>query len=308
VRATGHPVAIHGGILLRAWRGEAWATRAAAEEMAAAARSRGLGDNMAYAGYVLTILETGLGRYQAALASSRYLLEEDPLVLGAIATADAAEAAARGGDRGLARIALARLRRRALASGTTWARGLLARSEAVLADDEAAEGLYREAIECLEKAGVVPDLARAHLLYGEWLRRQRRRCDARRQFRTAYEKFQLMGADAFAERVRAELLATGVRARKRMVSARDELTPQEARIAALVASGESNQQVAAELFISAHTVDYHLRKVFRKVGVSSRTQLARSWLEQHLAQVPDTTAPARGASPYPQVPAEGRDG
>ena len=142
--------------------------------------------------------------------------------------------------------------------------------------DADAEALYYQAIGHLNQCRAVPHLARAHLLYGEWLRRQRRRRDARGQLRTAHEMFSSMGAGAFAERARIELLATGERARQRTVGTEHVLTAQEAQIARLVSEGGSNQDIAAQLFLSPSTVDYHLRKVFRKTGVTSRTQLVRT--------------------------------
>ncbi len=180
------------------------------------------------------------------------------------------------GDLSLAEAALGRLAERALAAGTKRALGLLARSRALLAGDADAEPLYQEAIGHLGQCWAKPQLARAYLLYGECLRRQRRRRDAREQLRTAHDMFTSMGIEAFAERARAELLATGERARPRTAPAAEELTPQEAQIARLVGEGESNRDIAAQLFLSPSTVDYHLRKVFRKTGVTSRTQLART--------------------------------
>jgi DNA-binding CsgD family transcriptional regulator len=161
------------------------------------------------------------------------------------------------------------------ASGTPWARGIEARSRALLAEGVVAETLYREAIRHLGPTRLRVDLARTHLLYGEWLRRERRRIDARTQLRTAHELFSEFGMEAFAERARVELEATGEHARKRTVATRGDLTPQEAQISGLVAQGHTNREIAAQLFISPNTVEYHLRKVFRKLDVKSRTQLAR---------------------------------
>ena len=161
------------------------------------------------------------------------------------------------------------------ASGTPWALGVEARSRALLSRKEAAEALYQESIDRLQPTRLRLDLARAHLLYGEWLRRQRRRLDARNQLRVAHELFADFGMEAFAERARVELQATGEHARKRTVDTLDQLTPQEAQIAHLTANGNTNREIAAQLFISPSTVEYHLRKVFRKLDVKSRTQLAR---------------------------------
>ena len=163
----------------------------------------------------------------------------------------------------------------ARASATPWAQGVEARSRALLADGEAAETLYREAIEQLRPTRLRVDLARTHLLYGEWLRRERRRIDARAELRMAHELFSEFGMEAFAERARVELEATGEHARKRTVDTLGDLTPQEAQISGLVAQGHSNREIAAQLFISPSTVEYHLRKAFRKLDVKSRTQLAR---------------------------------
>jgi DNA-binding CsgD family transcriptional regulator len=176
----------------------------------------------------------------------------------------------------LANAALERLTERALATGTPLALGLLARSQALLASDDSSQQLYEDAIKQLQQCRTVPQLARTHLVYGEWLRRERRRREARGQLRVAHEMFDSMGAEAFAERARAELMAAGESVRPHVPDTRAELTTQEARIARLVSQGYSNRDVAAQLFLSPSTVDYHLRKVFRKMGVSSRTQLART--------------------------------
>ena len=159
------------------------------------------------------------------------------------------------------------------AAGTDWAVGIEARSLALLSEGDDAEELYREAIARLRRTSIRVQLARAHLLYGEWLRRERRRLDAREQLRTAHELFRDFGVEAFAERARLELQATGERARKRTVDTLDQLTPQETQIARLAAEGHTNREIAARLFISASTVEYHLRKAFRKLDVKSRTQL-----------------------------------
>jgi DNA-binding CsgD family transcriptional regulator len=176
-------------------------------------------------------------------------------------------------------------------TGTDWALGVEARSRALLSDSEAAERLYRQAIQRLERTRVRVELARAHLLYGEWLRRERRRVDARLQLRHAHHSFTEFGMEAFAERARVELEATGEQARKRTVETRDELTPQEAQISRLASEGATNQEIAARLFISPSTVDYHLRKAFRKLGVKSRHQL-----KQHLLQSGAQTSPAAPGS------------
>jgi ATP/maltotriose-dependent transcriptional regulator MalT len=187
------------------------------------------------------------------------------------------EAAARGGVPDEAAEALEQYSEMTSASSTDWALGLQARSRALLSQGDEAEYSYRGAISLLGRTRMRLDLARAHLLYGEWLRRQRRRTDAREQLRTAHRMLDAMGADAFAERARRELQVTGETARKRTVPSRHaELTPQEAQIARMARDGLSNPEIGTRLFISAHTVQYHLRKVYTKLGISSRTQLQRS--------------------------------
>jgi DNA-binding CsgD family transcriptional regulator len=197
------------------------------------------------------------------------------------------EAAARSGRPELAADALGELTQTTEPSGTDWALGVELRSTALLSHGEAAETSYRQAIETLEGTRIRAELARAHLVYGEWLRRERRRLDAREQLRTAHEMFTEFGMEAFAERARAELEATGEHARKRTADTRDGLTPQEAQISRLAAEGATNQEIAAQLFISPSTVDYHLRKAFRKLGVRSRHQL-----KQHVLQPGAHAGPA----------------
>ena len=225
----------------------------------------------------LAVLELGLGRYRQAYDHLLPELLDDRLSFGTTILPNLVEAAARCGELGVAQQALDRLGARAQASGAAWGLGCFARSQALLAAD-APESLYRQATDLLGKSRCLPDLARAHLVYGEWLRRQRRRRDARVELATAYEMFTKMGADAFASRARAELEATGERTRQRSVEMAQALTPQEAQVARLVAEGGTNRDIAAELFLSPATVDYHLRKVYQKLGITSRTQLARRTL------------------------------
>jgi DNA-binding CsgD family transcriptional regulator len=236
---------------------------------------------------VTAVLHNGLGRYEEALAAAQQAAEDTHASWwrnwGSV---ELIEAATRSGEAGLAVDALAQLSESTGASGTDWALGVEARSRALLTDGEAAEPLYRRAIERLERTRIRVELARAHLLYGEWLRRERRGLDAREQLRIAHQLFTEFGMEAFAERARVELEATGEHARKRTVETRDELTPQEAQISRLAADGATNQEIAAQLFISPSTVDYHLRKAFRKLGVKSRHQL-----KQHLLQADAVAEP-----------------
>jgi DNA-binding CsgD family transcriptional regulator len=187
--------------------------------------------------------------------------------------AELVEAAVRSGERELAELALERLTETTHAAGTDWAVGIEARSRALLAEGGEAENLYRQAIERLGHTSIRLQLARAHLLYGEWLRRERRRREARDQLRTALELFSSMGIEAFADRARRELLATGEHARKRSIETREDLTPQEAQIARLARDRLSNAEIGARLFISQSTVAYHLRNVFSKLNIASRHQL-----------------------------------
>ncbi|HEY2808487.1 MAG TPA: LuxR C-terminal-related transcriptional regulator, partial [Steroidobacteraceae bacterium] len=198
------------------------------------------------------------------------------LYISAWALPELIEAASRTGQTQLAAEALDRLAEATSVGQTDWARGIHARSRALLSDGEDADASYREAIERLGRTPLRPELARAHLLYGEWLRREGRRTDARAQLRTAHDMFDAIGMEAFAGRARRELAATGETARQRTVEARDTLTPQEAQIARLAREGLSNPEIGARLFISARTVQYHLGKVFTKLEISSRMQLQRA--------------------------------
>ncbi|MEA2130263.1 MAG: hypothetical protein QOJ85_3154, partial [Solirubrobacteraceae bacterium] len=186
------------------------------------------------------------------------------------------EAASRTGDQALVEAALEWLVERTRVTQTEWALGIEARIRALLSEGDAADSLYRESIDRLGRTRLRTELARAHLLYGEWLRREHRRVDAREQLRTAHEMLATMGIEAFAERARRELAATGETARKRSLETRDELTAQEAQIARLARDGLSNPEIGTRLFISRRTVEYHLHKVFAKLDISSRNQLHRA--------------------------------
>jgi DNA-binding CsgD family transcriptional regulator len=239
-----------------------------------------LGGAVAIIWWASALLYNGLGRYEEALVPAQHAGENpDELLFSTLALVELTEAAVCSGKSELAADALDRLSRATAASATDWALGVEARSRALLAEGKAAETLYRQAIERLTRTRVRVELARAHLLYGEWLRRERRRLDAREQLRTAHAMFTEYGMEAFAERARVELDATGEHARKRTVETRDDLTPQEAQISRIAAEGSTNQEIAAQLFISPSTVDYHLRKAFRKLGVKSRHQLKQHQLE-----------------------------
>jgi DNA-binding CsgD family transcriptional regulator len=227
--------------------------------------------------HVSAVLYNGLGRYDAATtALRRQAVDPSYGDFSPWRLAEFIEAAVRSGEHRLAERALDRLAETTRAGGTDWALGVEARARALLSEGEAADKLYREAIERLRRTRLRADVARAHLVYGEWLRRERRRVDAREQLRTALEMFTSMGTEAFAERAERELLATGEHVRTRSVETRDELTAQEAQVARLARDGLSNAEIGARLFISRHTVAYHLRKVFAKLNVSSRNQLARA--------------------------------
>jgi DNA-binding CsgD family transcriptional regulator len=277
-----------GSLLVWAWRGEPAAEgRALIEHCARDATASELGRYYAFTRYALALHENGLGLYEEALIAAQDAVEGRGLYIATGALPELVEAAVRSGEREIAIDALAELTARTLPSGTSWSLGMLARSRALLAEGEEAESLYREAIERLVECRAVPHLARAHLLYGEWLRRQRRRRDAREHLRRAEGMFVAMSVEGFAARAQSELHATGERARPRETGAVEALTPQEARIAGLVADAASTREIAAQLFISPRTVEYHLHKIYRKLGVSSRVELARALLaSEHADDLP----------------------
>lgn len=275
--STGYAPLRYHALSLAAWRG-APATAGLLESAAAEATARGEGRVLGLTGYLAAILYNGLGRYEEAFASARQACEFEDLGFFGWCLMELIEAAVHTGEHEAAAAALEQVEERAGTTGTDWGLGALASAQAMLADDEQADHLFTEAIERLERTRVAVFLARAHLRYGEWLRRVNRRVDARTHLNAAHEMFTRMGAEAFAERARRELTATGEKARKKTGSSGDELTAQEAQIARLASEGLTNQEIGAQLFISTHTVEWHLRKVFVKLGVTSRRQLRKiSW-------------------------------
>ena len=273
--ATGSNLAPYGALGLAALRGDEARTAALTEATIEHVTKHGQGIGITFASWANAALHNGLGRHQQVLTAA-LAAAEDP---GASFWPDVEliEAAARCRETGTADSSYRRLTELATASGTDWALGTHARSHALLTEGAAAEPLYREAITRLGRTRIRTDLARAHLLYGEWLRRERRRIDAREQLRTAHRMFEAMGMEAFAERAHRELRATGETAKRRIDRARHtELTAQETQIARLARDGLSNPEIGARLFLSARTVQYHLRKIFAKLNITSRTQLDRA--------------------------------
>ncbi|PWK83549.1 regulatory LuxR family protein [Lentzea atacamensis] len=260
-------------LLLVAWRGEDLQAAELIGAQVHRATTWGEGRAIGLGAYLTAVLHNGFGQYRAAMADAERACEHDDLMAVGLSLVELVEAGARGDAPDAAAAALRQLEERAAASGTDWALGVLARSRALLSDGAAADQLYREAIERLERTKIAVHLARTHLVYGEWLRREGRRLDAREQLRAAYEMLNRFGAKAFAERARRELTATGESVHRRAVEARPVLTVQEAQIARLAGDGKTNTEIGAELFISPRTVEWHLRKVFTKLGVDSRRQL-----------------------------------
>ena len=295
--ATGHPLVPDGALLVAAWRGqEAEASRLIAvvttDSAAHGDRPRLTNAAWATAAWATAVLNNGLSRYDEALTAAEQASDDpDELGVAAWSLAELIEAAARTGALERASGALRRLAEATSAAGTHWALGIQARSRALLSGAEHAERLYLEAIERLGRTRIRADLARAHLLYGEWLRRQGRRRDAREQLRTAHAMLDEMGMAGFAERARKELAATGETVRKRTLATVNELTAQEAQIAGLARNGRSNSEISGQLFISPRTVEWHLRKVFTKLGISSRRELPAALPDLDLITVP--AQPAR---------------
>ena len=275
--ATGSRAAPFTAMLLAALRGHQAEATSLIEATIAEATAGGQGIAVAYAHWVAAILANGLGRYEEALAAATAASEDTSTVYMSMwALPELVEAAARCGNPDLASRALGRLADRTQAGGTDFGLGILARCRALLSEGRAAQDRYREAIDRLGRTRLRPELARAHLLYGEWLRRENRRVDARAELRAAHDILDSIGMEAFAERARHELAATGETVRRRTPDTLTTLTAQEAHIARLAAEGQTNSEIGAQLFISARTVEWHLRKIFAKLGVGSRRELGHA--------------------------------
>jgi DNA-binding CsgD family transcriptional regulator len=281
-QATGAAPLPYARLVLAAWRGR----QAETSELYAAsvqdATGRGEGTAVTIAEHNLAVLHNGLGNYDAALAAAERVWESGELVHSSMALPELIEAAVRCGELGRAAAALEQLGSRARASGTQWVLGLEARSRALMSTGPAAEASYREAVERLGRCRMAAHRARAHLIYGEWLRREGRRLDAREQLRTAHELLSRMDAEAFAARAARELRATGEHPRKRTLQPVDQLTTRELHIARLVATGATSREIGAQLFLSPRTIEAHLRSIFRKLDITSRRQLRNMQLAQAL--------------------------
>jgi DNA-binding CsgD family transcriptional regulator len=270
--ATGTPLILHASCELAAWRGREAPALDLIDAVEQLWTAFGVGAAIGTAEGSKAIMYNGLGRYQDAFAAASAATAFDDFGLCGSSLVELVEAAVRTGDHAAATAALPRLAEPALAAGSDWSLGRLARARALRAGGDDADKLHREAIERLERSWVV-ECCRAHLLYGEWLRREKRPRDAREHLRSAYETFAEIGAEAFAERARRELAATGETVRRRTVESREVLTPQETQIARLAGEGRTNPEIGSQLYISPRTVEYHLSKVFTKLGLSSRREL-----------------------------------
>jgi ATP/maltotriose-dependent transcriptional regulator MalT len=290
--ATGTPVAPAGALVLAALKGREPDASNLIDATIAHTTADGQGIAVQFAVWARSVVLNSLGRYEEALAAARDASDDGPnLFISYVSTwalIELIEAAARSADLDSARSGLDRLTERTHISESDWALGIEARSRALVSDGEDADALYREAIERLGRTRLRPELGRARLLYGEWLRREGRRVDARDELRAAHELFTTIGMEAFAERARRELLATGERVRKRTAETGNDLTAQERHIAALARDGLSNPEIGARLFLSSRTIEWHLRHVYMKLGIRSRNQLQRA--------LPDDT-PAGAAAP-----------
>ena len=282
-QAIGLPPLKYAASMLAASRGDQAEVRAVTEGPLRGAMTRGEGAAVGGAGWFTALLHNGHGRYGEALAAAQGACEYEDVIFYGWALVELVESAVRTGQLDEAAAALGRLSERTQASRTEWALGTEARCRGLLHDDESC---YQESVERLARSRAVVALARSRLVYGEWLRRENRRVDARQQLRAAHEMFSQMGAEAFAERARRELAATGETVRKRTAETLDELTTQEAQVARLAADGQTNPEIGAQLFISPRTVEYHLRKVFTKLGISSRRELRGALPDTERAAAP----------------------
>jgi DNA-binding CsgD family transcriptional regulator len=271
--ATGSRLPPSGPVALAAWRGREADLSVLIGSRMNDVVARNEGAVLAIIPWARALLCNGLGRYPEALAAAQEAGAYQELLFSTWGLVELIEAAVRSGKPAPAADALRRLSETTRAGGTDWGLGIEARSRALLSDDDEAERLYREAIERLARTRIRAELARTHLLYGEWLRRRKRRQDAREQLRTAYQMLTAMGIDAFAQRAARELSATGETARERSLESLDQLTAREAEIARLARDGRSNPEIGARLFISPRTVEYHLHKVYAKLDVASRSEL-----------------------------------
>jgi DNA-binding NarL/FixJ family response regulator len=274
-KATGSHLAPYAQLLLAALRGQPDASLLV-ESTIREARTSGQGLGVQWAEWASAILFNGLGRYDRALASAQRAAEGPPHHVSPWALTELIEAAVHTARPDLAAGALARMMAATTPCSSDWGRGIRARCRALLSEGDSAERLHHEAIERLARTRRRPEFARAHLLYGEWLRRGKRRVEAREHLHAAHDMFTAIGMEAFAQRARGELLATGEKVRKRTIATRDELTAQERQIAELARDGMSNPEIAARLFLSRRTVEWHLRNVFSKLGIGSRQDLAQA--------------------------------
>jgi DNA-binding CsgD family transcriptional regulator len=271
--ATGNPPVALAEMMIATWRGREAEAPRLIDAVSQASAASGLGLMVDFCVYARSVLYNGLGRYDAALDAAQRAFELRPIGYGPLVLSELAEAAAKTGDAGLAQAALESASRRARVTPTPWALGIEARARALLSSGEAADNYYRESIGHLDRTRMRSEVARGHLLYGEWLRRENRRVDAGGQLRIARDMLDAMGMEAFADRARHELLATGESVGKRIPEASSALTAQETSIARLARDGRTNPEIGAQLFLSSRTVEWHLRKIFTKLGIASRREL-----------------------------------